>query len=154
MISEIPATSTSVEKPQSSELSHSPKELEIRFASPKQAERANQLAASLRCPSCQNQNLLESNSVLARDLRLEVFRRVAAGDSDDEIRRSLIARYGDFVTYRPPLQTSTLLLWGTPPLLLLIAASVNRYRHRLHICLNKRQRHQKHQAAHHHFPCC
>lgn len=122
IISEIPATSTSVEKPQSSELSHSPKEFEIRFASPEQAERANQLAASLRCPSCQNQNLLESNSVLARDLRLEVFRRVAAGDSDDEIRRSLIARYGDFVTYRPPLKTSTLLLWGTPPLLLLIAA--------------------------------
>lgn len=122
IISEIPATSTSVEKPQSSELSHTPKELEIRFASPEQAERANQLAASLRCPSCQNQNLLESNSVLARDLRLEVFRRVAAGDSDDEIRRSLIARYGDFVTYRPPLKASTLLLWGTPPLLLLIAA--------------------------------
>ncbi|MGL4416125.1 MAG: cytochrome c-type biogenesis protein CcmH [Plesiomonas shigelloides] len=122
VISEIPATSTSAEKPQSSELNHTPKDIEIRFASPEQAERANQLAASLRCPSCQNQNLLESNSVLARDLRLEVFRRVAAGDSDDEIRRSLIARYGDFVTYRPPLQTSTLLLWGTPPLLLLIAA--------------------------------
>ncbi|ENY71585.1 formate-dependent nitrite reductase complex nrfG subunit [Aeromonas diversa CDC 2478-85] len=91
---------------------------EFSFADATQAERAEALARSLRCPSCQNQNLVESNSPLARDLRLEVYQRVAAGQSDEAVRDALVERYGEFVTYRPPLRLSTLLLWGLPPLLL------------------------------------
>ncbi|QFI54347.1 cytochrome c-type biogenesis protein [Aeromonas simiae] len=93
---------------------------DVPFTSPEQAERAEALARSLRCPTCQNQNLVESNSPLAQDLRLEVYRRVAQGQSDDTVRDTLIARYGVFVSYRPPLQPSTWLLWGGPPLLLVL----------------------------------
>jgi cytochrome c-type biogenesis protein CcmH len=76
--------------------------------------RLHRLANELRCPVCQNQSLADSNADLARDLREEIARQLAAGRSDDEIRTLMVSRYGEFVLYDPPLQPNTLLLWGAP----------------------------------------
>lgn len=89
-----------------------------RFSSAEHQQRALTLAKELRCPQCQNQNLLESTSPIAQDLRLEVYRLVDGGDSDEEIIALMTRRYGDFVLYRSPLRAGTLVLWFTPALLL------------------------------------
>lgn len=89
-----------------------------RFSSVEHQQRALTLAKELRCPQCQNQNLLESTSPIAQDLRLEVYRLVDGGDSDEEIIALMTRRYGDFVLYRPPLRAGTLVLWFAPALLL------------------------------------
>ncbi|MGR3808799.1 heme lyase NrfEFG subunit NrfF [Pasteurella testudinis] len=91
------------------------------FQSPEVRARAVNLAKSLRCPQCQNQNLVESNSPIAYDLRLEVYKMVDAGDSDQQIIEQMTARFGDFVRYDPPFKTTTLLLWLTPFVLLILA---------------------------------
>ncbi|NDY91483.1 cytochrome c-type biogenesis protein [Ideonella livida] len=78
------------------------------------ADRLHQLAADLRCLVCQNESLADSTAPLAQDLKREIAERMAAGDSDAQILDFLVARYGDFVTYRPPLAPRTLLLWGGP----------------------------------------
>lgn len=91
------------------------------FRHPERQIRAQDLARALRCPQCQNQNLVESNSPIARDLRLEVYRWVDEGQSDEQVIARMTARFGDFVRYDPPLKTSTALLWGGPALLLLLA---------------------------------
>ena len=83
--------------------------------------RARALSVNLRCLVCQNQSIDDSDAPLARDLRLLVRERLVAGDSDTEVTRFLVARYGEFVLLRPPLGTHTLLLWLTP--LLLLAAA-------------------------------
>ncbi len=92
----------------------------LQFDTPEQEARFQQLTQELRCLVCQNQNLADSDADLARDLRMEVYEMVKSGQSADEIKTFLVARYGDFVLYRPPVQRNTLLLWGLPPLLLLI----------------------------------
>ena len=76
------------------------------------------LAHELRCLVCQNQTLAESNAPLAVDLRNQVREQLAAGKSEDEVKAWLVARYGDFVLYRPPFKAATLLLWLGPFLLL------------------------------------
>lgn len=91
------------------------------FQSPETRIRAVNLAKSLRCPQCQNQNLVESNSPIAYDLRLEVYKLADAGVSDQQIVEQMTARFGDFVRYDPPFKTTTLLLWGAPFALLLLA---------------------------------
>jgi len=78
-----------------------------------------QLAAELRCLQCQNQTLADSNAPLAVDLRQEIRELIAKGQSDQQIKEYLGARYGDFVFYRPPVQGNTLLLWFGPAVLLL-----------------------------------
>lgn len=83
--------------------------------------RAQELARALRCPQCQNQNLVESNSPIARDLRLEVYRWVDEGQSDEQVIARMTERFGDFVRYDPPFKSSTALLWGGPLLLLGLA---------------------------------
>lgn len=83
------------------------------------ADRMHALTAELRCLVCQNESLADSNAPLALDLKREIAQRVAAGDSDAQIIDFLVERYGDFVTYRPPLRAGTLLLWLGPPALLL-----------------------------------
>ena len=83
------------------------------------ADRMHALTAELRCLVCQNESLADSNAPLALDLKREIAERVAAGDSDAQIIEFLVERYGDFVTYRPPLRAGTLLLWLGPPALLL-----------------------------------
>ncbi|MGL5811907.1 MAG: heme lyase NrfEFG subunit NrfF [Aeromonas sp.] len=92
------------------------------FRHPELQSRAQELARSLRCPQCQNQNLVESNSPIARDLRLEVYRWVDEGQSDDQVIARMTTRFGDFVRYDPPVKASTALLWAAPLLLLLLAA--------------------------------
>lgn len=78
-----------------------------------------ELSAELRCLVCQNESLASSRAPLAEDLRREVRERIAAGDSNPQIISYLTDRYGDFVTYRPPFKTRTLLLWLLPPALLI-----------------------------------
>lgn len=77
------------------------------------------LAVELRCLVCQNQTLADSNAPLAEDLRREVREMIARNMSDKEIIDFLVTRYGDFVLYRPPLKTTTTLLWVGPFLLLI-----------------------------------
>jgi cytochrome c-type biogenesis protein CcmH len=76
--------------------------------------RLKKLEGELRCLVCQNQTLADSNAMLAEDLRREVRDLALAGKSDDEIRAYLVARYGDFVLYDPPLKRTTWLLWIGP----------------------------------------
>jgi cytochrome c-type biogenesis protein CcmH len=77
-------------------------------------ERFRSLAAKLRCLVCQNQTLADSGAELAGDLRRELRQQIRAGRSDEEILEFMVARYGDFVLYEPPLKTTTLLLWAGP----------------------------------------
>ncbi|MEV3841892.1 heme lyase NrfEFG subunit NrfF [Aeromonas veronii] len=100
------------------------------FRHPELQNRAQELARALRCPQCQNQNLVESNSPIARDLRLEVYRWVDEGQSDEQVIARMTERFGDFVRYDPPFKRSTALLWGGPALLLLLA--LHRLRRSLH----------------------
>ncbi|MEZ8629566.1 heme lyase NrfEFG subunit NrfF [Vibrio lentus] len=90
------------------------------FESPAQQQRAISLAKSLRCPQCQNQNLIESNSPIAKDLRLVVFNMVKAGKSNNEITQYMTERFGEFVLYKPAMSASTLLLWLLPVVLFLL----------------------------------
>lgn len=94
-----------------------------------EAERFHLLTQELRCVVCQNENLADSTAPLAQDLKREIREQMAAGRSDDDIKAFLVARYGDFITYRPPVRMGTLLLWGGPLLFVGAAAWVWR-RHR------------------------
>ena len=89
------------------------------LADPALEARARDLSADLRCLVCQNQSIDDSHAPLAKDLRLLVRERLAAGDSDDQVRSYLVQRYGDFVLLKPPLRIGTLLLWGAPLMVLL-----------------------------------
>jgi cytochrome c-type biogenesis protein CcmH len=80
--------------------------------------RLKSLETQLRCLVCQNETLAESAAPLAEDLRKEVRELAVAGKSDDDIRAYLVARYGDFVLYKPPVKPVTYLLWFGPFLLL------------------------------------
>lgn len=90
------------------------------FENPEQQQRAIALAKTLRCPQCQNQNLIESNSPIAKDLRLVVFTMVKAGRSNHEITQYMTERFGEFVLYKPSLSIANLLLWLLPSLLFLL----------------------------------
>ncbi len=86
---------------------------------PKLEARARNLSSELRCLVCQNQSIDDSAAPLARDLRLLVRERLTKGDSDSQVLDFLVARYGEFVLLKPPLELHTLLLWGAPPVALL-----------------------------------
>jgi cytochrome c-type biogenesis protein CcmH len=86
--------------------------------------RLKRLEGDLRCLVCQNQTLADSDAPLAADLRREIRELAVAGRSDGDIRAFLVARYGDFVLYRPPLKPLTWLLWIGPFALLLLGAIV------------------------------
>ncbi len=81
--------------------------------------RMSVLAQELRCLVCQNQTIADSQADLAGDLREEIRQLMRQGKTDQEVKDYMVARYGDFVLYRPPLKTSTVLLWFGPALLLL-----------------------------------
>lgn len=91
------------------------------FDSVKQEQQYHELIDELRCLVCQNQNLADSNAALAQDLRERTYQMVRGGDSSDEIIDYMVARYGEFIMYRPPLRTSTYLLWFGPLVFLLLA---------------------------------
>ena len=82
-------------------------------------QRARNISGGLRCLVCQNQSIDDSDAPLARDLRILVRERIVAGDDDKAVVDFVVARYGDFVLLRPPLNAQTLLLWGAPFLILL-----------------------------------
>ncbi|MCW8909582.1 MAG: cytochrome c-type biogenesis protein CcmH [Gammaproteobacteria bacterium] len=82
------------------------------------------LMAELRCLVCQNQNLANSNAELAQDLRQQVYEMLDKGSSREDVVDFMVTRYGDFVLYRPPVKTITLLLWFGPAVMFLIALSI------------------------------
>lgn len=86
----------------------------LQFSDPAQAQRYSKLTEELRCLVCQNQSLADSNAGLAQDLRQEVYRMVIEGNNNEDIVKYLVARYGDFVLYRPPFKSTTWLLWLSP----------------------------------------
>jgi cytochrome c-type biogenesis protein CcmH len=86
-----------------------------------QEARARDLSQHLRCVVCQNQSIDDSNAPLARDLRILLRERIKAGDSDKAAIDFIVARYGNFVLLKPPVQLNTLLLWFGPGLVLLMA---------------------------------
>lgn len=103
------------------------------FDDPAKEARYRELIAELRCLVCQNQTLADSNAELALDMRNRIRAELAAGKSEQEVVDLLVARYGDFVLYRPPLKATTVLLWTGPFLLLalgvwLLARRVRRAR--------------------------
>jgi cytochrome c-type biogenesis protein CcmH len=85
---------------------------------PAKEKRARALSQELRCMVCQNQSIDDSDAPLARDLRLLVRERIAAGDSDGQVRDFLVARFGEFVLLKPRFNGHTWLLWLIPPLVL------------------------------------
>ncbi len=94
------------------------------FESPEQEQRYRLLIDELRCPKCQNQNLAGSDAGVATDLKNRAYELMMEGKSDEEIRTYMIDRYGDFITYRPPVRRSTMLLWMGPFVLLLLGAVI------------------------------
>ncbi|HEX9646082.1 MAG TPA: cytochrome c-type biogenesis protein [Alphaproteobacteria bacterium] len=87
------------------------------LADPAQEARAVALAKELRCLVCQNQSIMESDADLAKDLRGIVRERIAAGDSDAQVKQYVVERYGDFVLLRPPFKAKTWALWLGPALI-------------------------------------
>lgn len=94
------------------------------FQSPEQEQRFRLLIDELRCPKCQNTNLAGSDAPVAQDLKNRTYELLQQGKSDAEIRAYLVDRYGDFISYRPPLRGSTGLLWFGPLLVLVVVAFV------------------------------
>lgn len=89
------------------------------FESEEQRQRYYQLGQELRCPMCQNQNIADSDAPIAADLRREVYRLLQEERTNREIVDHMVARYGEFVRYRPDLNAQTLILWVGPAVLLL-----------------------------------
>lgn len=85
-------------------------------------KRVNALAVELRCLVCQNQTLADSNAPLAVDLRSQIREQLKAGKSEQEVVDFMVARYGDFVLYRPPFKATTVALWAGPFLILVFGA--------------------------------
>jgi len=91
------------------------------FADPSTQVRYTELTHELRCLVCQDETVADSNAELAADFRRQIHDMVAAGKTDAEIKAYMVKRYGDFVLYKPPVQSNTALLWVGPFILLLIA---------------------------------
>ena len=90
------------------------------FDDPAKEAEYKALVQELRCTVCQNQNIADSNAELAGDLRRKTYEMVQQGKRPDEIKEYMVARYGNFVLYDPPVQTNTLLLWGGPFLIFVV----------------------------------
>jgi cytochrome c-type biogenesis protein CcmH len=89
------------------------------FADRAEEQRYQELISELRCPKCQNQNIADSNAPIAKDMRDEVYRMMQDGASNQEITQALVARFGEFVRYKPELDSRTFLLWATPAIAVL-----------------------------------
>ncbi len=94
------------------------------FDTTAQEQQFHELSNTLRCPKCQNNSIADSNAALAQDLRQKVYEMTKQGKSKDEIVDYMIARYGNFVTYNPPLTASTAILWLAPLSVLVIGFMV------------------------------
>ncbi|HFD32466.1 MAG TPA: cytochrome c-type biogenesis protein CcmH [Gammaproteobacteria bacterium] len=95
-----------------------------KFNTPQQEYRYKKLINEFRCVVCQNQNIADSNAALAKDLRKQVYKMIMAGKSNEEIMGFMVARYGDFVLYRPQFNSMTFLLWLGPFIIFLIGLYV------------------------------
>jgi len=94
------------------------------FDSVQQEQQYRELTESLRCPKCQNNSIADSNAMIAADMRLKVYQLMKQGQSKQQITDYMVARYGNFVTYQPPLMLSTLILWAGPALFVVMGALV------------------------------
>jgi len=106
-----------------------------KFDSVAQEEQYRDLTASLRCPKCQNNSIGDSNAMIAADMRLKVYELMKQGQSRQQILDYMVARYGNFVTYEPPVTPSTLILWVGPALFVVLGG--------LMIILRSRQRNSR-----------
>ena len=96
----------------------------LQFTDQAEADRFHALTAELRCVKCQNQSLADSNASIAQDLRHEVLALMRQDKSDAQVKEYLVARYGEFVLYRPQMDPKTWLLWFGPALILLAGGLV------------------------------
>lgn len=96
----------------------------LQYRDPAEEARFHALTAELRCVQCQNQSLADSNAQIAHDLRREVLDLMHQGRSDAQIKQFLVERYGEFVLYRPQVESRTWLLWFGPAALLLGGAGL------------------------------
>lgn len=94
------------------------------FKSPQQEQDYREITAQLRCPKCQNTNIAASDSIIAADMRTKVFQLLNEGQDRQQIVAYMVARYGNFVTYEPPVMPSTLILWLGPVLVVIIGAGM------------------------------
>ena len=94
-----------------------------KFDDPVLEERFNKLIEDLRCPKCQNNNLADSNAPLSNDLKEIVYDKMHEGATDKEIIEFLKARYGDFIYYKPPINSSTFFIWFGPFIVLLLGVT-------------------------------
>jgi cytochrome c-type biogenesis protein CcmH len=92
------------------------------FQSAAQEARYRMLIDEFRCPKCQNVNLAGSDAPIAQDLKYKTYTLLIQGQSDEQIRQYMISRYGEFISYKPPMSGSTSILWFVPPLLLVLGA--------------------------------
>lgn len=90
------------------------------FKTAEDEARYKALIEELRCPKCQNQNLAGSDAPIAVDLKNQTYQMINDGRSDTEIRTYMFERYGDFISYKPPVRPSTWILWIFPPILLIV----------------------------------
>jgi len=100
------------------------------LSDPRQEAAAKALMEELRCLVCQGQSIADSDAELAGDMRAMVRQRIAAGERPEAVRAWLVSRYGDWVSYRPPVEPMTWLLWAAPLLLLGVGAFLLRHRFR------------------------
>ncbi|MGR5184101.1 cytochrome c-type biogenesis protein [Photobacterium damselae] len=94
------------------------------FKNNEQEKQFQELTSTLRCPKCQNNDIADSNATLAQDMRRKVYEMLQQGKSEKEIIDYMIARYGNFVTYDPPVMVSTIILWAGPLLFVIIGFTV------------------------------
>ncbi|WP_339487056.1 cytochrome c-type biogenesis protein [Pseudomonas sp. EL_65y_Pfl2_R95] len=89
------------------------------FKTEGERQRYRHLTEELRCPKCQNQNIADSDAPIALDLRAQIYKKIEGGETDQQIIDYLVARYGNFVLYKPPVTARTVLLWYGPAGLLI-----------------------------------
>nr|WP_240155317.1 cytochrome c-type biogenesis protein [Pantoea multigeneris] len=94
------------------------------FDSLAQEQEYRDITASLRCPKCQNNSIADSGAMIAADMRLKVYELMKQGQSRQQIVNYMVARYGNFVTYNPPVEPSTLILWVGPALFVVLGGLV------------------------------
>lgn len=94
------------------------------FSTVEQEQQYRELTAQLRCPKCQNNNIADSNAIIAEDMRQKVYELMQQGYNKQQVVDYMVTRYGNFVTYDPPLTASTLILWLGPLLVLLGGAFI------------------------------
>lgn len=94
------------------------------FSSVEQEQQYRELTEQLRCPKCQNNSIADSNAIIAADMRGKVYELQQQGNSKQQIIDYMVARYGNFVTYEPPVTAATLILWVGPAMFVLIGAVI------------------------------